>query len=208
MWGQWIAELRRLAKRVTCVAARPPRWYLGGPPAGPRPSTVRQGRAQCRGSGRTAWRTTTRVACAAAGGALDRSHRGKFGNAPWKTDVESQDMLHSQQSGLRTSLTVAVIGFPTVRRLWRVAWWKAGIGLGRVVRCRATVPCGAGRRAWRTQDVVAAQFDVSRQTLYAWLARYAQDSLTGLIDRIHRPDTCPHQAGAEVEASVHSTQRW
>jgi hypothetical protein len=52
--------------------------------------------------------------------------------------------------------------------------------------------------------VVVGQFRVSRQTLHAWLARFAQDGLAGLIDLTHRPDTCPHQAGAEVEASVRS----
>src|SRR5436305_2348018 len=42
--------------------------------------------------------------------------------------------------------------------------------------------------------VVAAQFGVSRQTLHTWLTRYARDGLAGLIDRSHRPPSCPHQA--------------
>ena len=50
--------------------------------------------------------------------------------------------------------------------------------------------------------VVATQFGVSRQTLHTWLTRYARDGLGGLIDRTHRPDSCSHQASAEVEARV------
>ncbi|MDQ4033673.1 MAG: IS481 family transposase [Actinomycetota bacterium] len=55
--------------------------------------------------------------------------------------------------------------------------------------------------------VVAGQFGVSRQTLHTWLTRYAHDGLAGLIDRTHRPDSCPHQASAEVETRVCELRR-
>ena len=40
---------------------------------------------------------------------------------------------------------------------------------------------------------VADKVGVSRQTLHAWLTRYAADGLDGLGDRSHRPRSCPHQ---------------
>ena len=55
--------------------------------------------------------------------------------------------------------------------------------------------------------VVAAQLGVSRQTLHTWLTRYAQDGLAGLMDRTHRPPSCPHQACAEVETRVCELRR-
>jgi transposase InsO family protein len=55
--------------------------------------------------------------------------------------------------------------------------------------------------------VVAAQFGVSRQTLHTWLTRYRVLGLAGLMDRSHRPDRCPQQADAEVEARVCELRR-
>jgi len=55
--------------------------------------------------------------------------------------------------------------------------------------------------------VVAAQFGVSRQTLHTWLTRYAQEGLAGLMDRTHRPPTCPHQASTETETWVCELRR-
>ena len=55
--------------------------------------------------------------------------------------------------------------------------------------------------------VVAAQFGVSRQSLYTWLTRYQQSGLAGLMDRSHRPPSCPHQASAEVETRVCELRR-
>jgi transposase InsO family protein len=52
----------------------------------------------------------------------------------------------------------------------------------------------------RTIKEVAGQWNVSRQTLHAWLARYEVGGLEGLTDRSHRPSSCPHQLPAEVEA--------
>jgi transposase len=48
----------------------------------------------------------------------------------------------------------------------------------------------------------AAKVGVSRQTLHAWLWRYADAGLEGLVDRSHRPRWCPHQMGAVVEARL------
>jgi transposase InsO family protein len=49
---------------------------------------------------------------------------------------------------------------------------------------------------------VAARFGVSRKTVHVWLARYEAEGLGGLSDRSHRPRSCPHQVGGEVEAAV------
>jgi transposase len=57
------------------------------------------------------------------------------------------------------------------------------------------------------KNEVAAHFGVSRQTLHSWLARYTRDGLAGLTDRSHRPESCPHQASAEVEAAVCELRR-
>ena len=38
----------------------------------------------------------------------------------------------------------------------------------------------------------AKKAGVSRQTVHAWLSRYAAYGLEGLADRSHRPATCPH----------------
>jgi transposase InsO family protein len=49
---------------------------------------------------------------------------------------------------------------------------------------------------------VAQKVGVSRQTLHSWLARYEAEGLEGLVDRSHRPVSCPHRMPAEVEAAV------
>jgi transposase InsO family protein len=54
---------------------------------------------------------------------------------------------------------------------------------------------------------VAGKVGVSRQTVHAWLARYEAQGLEGLKDRSHRPDRCPHQMPAEVEAAVLELRR-
>lgn len=54
---------------------------------------------------------------------------------------------------------------------------------------------------------VASKVGVSRQTLHSWLARYEADGLDGLVDRSHRPISCPHQMCAEVEAAVLELRR-
>jgi transposase InsO family protein len=54
---------------------------------------------------------------------------------------------------------------------------------------------------------VAQKVGVSRQTLHSWLARYEQAGLEGLIDRSHRPASCPHQMPATVEAALLELRR-
>ena len=50
---------------------------------------------------------------------------------------------------------------------------------------------------------VARRFGVSRQTVHAWLRRYAGDGGFGnLADRSSRPRSCLHQMSAVVEARV------
>ncbi|WP_344810193.1 helix-turn-helix domain-containing protein, partial [Microlunatus ginsengisoli] len=54
---------------------------------------------------------------------------------------------------------------------------------------------------------VAARYGVSRQTLYAWLARYEADGLPGLADRSHRPGHHPWQVDDAVAALVCELRR-
>jgi transposase InsO family protein len=54
---------------------------------------------------------------------------------------------------------------------------------------------------------VAEKVGVSRQTLHAWLARYEAQGLEGLVDRSHRPVSCPHQMPAVVEAALLELRR-
>jgi transposase InsO family protein len=54
---------------------------------------------------------------------------------------------------------------------------------------------------------VAEKVGVSRQTLHAWLVRYEAAGLEGLVDRSHRPASCPHQMPAVVEAAMLELRR-
>ena len=54
---------------------------------------------------------------------------------------------------------------------------------------------------------VAGKVGVSRQTVHAWLARYEAGGLEGLVDRSHRPVSCPHQMPAAVEAALLELRR-
>ena len=54
---------------------------------------------------------------------------------------------------------------------------------------------------------VARRFNVSRQTVHAWLARYERGGLAALADRSHRPKGCAHQMPAVVEAVVLEMRR-
>jgi transposase InsO family protein len=58
-----------------------------------------------------------------------------------------------------------------------------------------------------TISQVAQKVGVSRQTLHSWLARYEAEGLDGLVDRSHRPVSCPHQMSAEVEAALLELRR-
>lgn len=54
---------------------------------------------------------------------------------------------------------------------------------------------------------VARRFNVSRQSVHAWLARYEKGGLAALADRSHRPKGCAHQMPAAVEAVVLEMRR-
>jgi transposase InsO family protein len=54
---------------------------------------------------------------------------------------------------------------------------------------------------------VAARYEVSRQSVHAWMRRYAAGGLGGLMDRSRRPESCPHQVGPQVEAVVCEMRR-
>lgn len=46
---------------------------------------------------------------------------------------------------------------------------------------------------------VACRFEVSRQAVHRWLARYVRSAMAGLTDRSHRPVRCSRQMAARVE---------
>jgi transposase InsO family protein len=54
---------------------------------------------------------------------------------------------------------------------------------------------------------VAERFGVSRQSVHAWIRRYADGGLGGLMDRSRRPESCPHQVSTEIEAVVCELRR-
>ncbi len=55
---------------------------------------------------------------------------------------------------------------------------------------------------------VARRYGVARQTVHAWLRRYASDGgLAGLADRSSRPEACPHQMSAVAGARVLALRR-
>jgi transposase InsO family protein len=54
---------------------------------------------------------------------------------------------------------------------------------------------------------VARRYGVTRQTVHAWLRRYAHSGLAGLVDRSSRPENCPHQMPPEVVARVVELRR-
>jgi transposase len=54
---------------------------------------------------------------------------------------------------------------------------------------------------------VAARAGVSRQSVHAWVRRYEQGGLGALADRSRRPESCPHQVSAAIEAAVCEMRR-
>ena len=54
---------------------------------------------------------------------------------------------------------------------------------------------------------VADRYGVSRQAVHGWLRRYRTGGLDALADRSHRPNTCPHQMSAEVQARICELRR-
>jgi transposase InsO family protein len=53
----------------------------------------------------------------------------------------------------------------------------------------------------------AARAGVSRQSVHAWVRRYERGGLGALADRSRRPESCPHQVSAGVEARVCEMRR-
>jgi len=49
---------------------------------------------------------------------------------------------------------------------------------------------------------IAAQFSVSRQTVYKWWRRWRTEGDAGLWDRSSRPRSCPHQTPAQTERQI------
>jgi transposase-like protein len=54
---------------------------------------------------------------------------------------------------------------------------------------------------------VARRYGVVRQTVHAWLRRYAEGGLGGLAGRSPRPVSCPHQMPSLVEARIVAMRR-
>lgn len=54
---------------------------------------------------------------------------------------------------------------------------------------------------------VARRNGVARQTVHAWLRRYAAKGVAGLIDKPSRPESCPHQMIPSIEARVIEMRR-
>jgi transposase InsO family protein len=54
---------------------------------------------------------------------------------------------------------------------------------------------------------IAAKFNVSRQTVYRWLAKYDEGGLEALADESHRPRHVPHQMDGAIEVTVLDMRR-
>ena len=55
-------------------------------------------------------------------------------------------------------------------------------------------------------SAVCQRFGISRPTGYLWRRRCAAEGDAGLIDRSHRPQSCPHQTAPEMEALVRAAR--
>jgi transposase len=54
---------------------------------------------------------------------------------------------------------------------------------------------------------VAGRYGVSRESVHAWLRRYASQGLGALVDRSSKPESCPHQMVPVVEARIVEMRR-
>jgi transposase InsO family protein len=54
---------------------------------------------------------------------------------------------------------------------------------------------------------VAQRNGVTRQTVHAWLRRYANHGVSGLVDKSSKPESCPHQMTPVVEARIVEMRR-
>lgn len=58
-----------------------------------------------------------------------------------------------------------------------------------------------------TVTEVAERYGVVRQTVHRWLKRYASGGMAGLVDKSAKPESCPHQTPATVEARIVELRR-
>src|ERR1019366_9571086 len=54
---------------------------------------------------------------------------------------------------------------------------------------------------------IAAKFEVSRQTVYRWMAKYEEGRIEALADESHRPHHVPHQMDGAIEVRVLDMRR-
>jgi transposase InsO family protein len=54
---------------------------------------------------------------------------------------------------------------------------------------------------------VAERYGVVRQTVHTWLKNYSTNGMTGLVDKSSKPDACPHQMPAVMEARIVELRR-
>ena len=62
------------------------------------------------------------------------------------------------------------------------------------------------RPGWSIAEV-CRRYQVSRKTGYKWLERYEKAGPAGLVDRSHRPYTCPHATPAPIIQQLLALQR-
>ncbi len=54
---------------------------------------------------------------------------------------------------------------------------------------------------------VADRFGVTRQTVHVWLKNYSTGGMAGLVDKTSKPESCPHQMPAAMEARIVELRR-
>lgn len=61
----------------------------------------------------------------------------------------------------------------------------------------------------QTQSItdLCLHYGISRKTAYKWIARYQQDSVSGLEDRSRKPLTCPHQTDPDLVEAILEARR-
>jgi transposase-like protein len=62
-------------------------------------------------------------------------------------------------------------------------------------------------RDGRQVSEVSRVYGVTRQTMRAWLRKYAAEGMAGLLDASHRPRRSPLQTPPEVEAAICEMRR-
>src|SRR6266487_4109697 len=66
------------------------------------------------------------------------------------------------------------------------------------------------RPGWSVAEV-CRRYQVSRKTGYKWLERYEKAGPAGLVDRSHRPYSCPHATPGPIVQQILALQqrfRW